>query len=357
MSKVEYDKVIAFHPGYYIGEVIEDSGMTQVEFAKRLDITPKNLSELIHGKTSMSRKVAKNLAAMLGTSVEVWLELQKTFDAKLIEIDRLKAEETELFYLSKFRYSFFQTVGDLKPTKKKTEQLGELLSFLKVSSLKLLEDPDFIVQYRRTASNHEDAVFISNLWVQTIYTLGAKQPTEKYTKKSLTEAIDKLRSFNHRNPGDVLDEMKAILARAGVALVVIPSLSRSGIFGATKWIGRDKAIVGLTDRRKSADTFWFSLFHELAHVLEYRTKQTYVLTEDSQADEIETQADDFAKDILIPNKSYDHWIKEKVFTEDDVIAFAKASDVHPGILVGRLQKEGLIGYRHLNHLKMKFSLN
>ena len=47
---IEYNDKMAFHPGYYIKEVIDDMGITQEDFAKRLDTTPKNLSLLIRGE-------------------------------------------------------------------------------------------------------------------------------------------------------------------------------------------------------------------------------------------------------------------------------------------------------------------
>ena len=73
---IEYNDTIAFHPGYYIKEIVEESGLTQEDFAKRLDTTPKNLSLLIRGEQSLSIDIAMKLSRMLGTSVNYWLNLQ-----------------------------------------------------------------------------------------------------------------------------------------------------------------------------------------------------------------------------------------------------------------------------------------
>ena len=53
-----------------------------------------------------------------------------------------------------------------------------------------------------------------------------------------------------------------------VALVLLPNLKNCGVNGAVKWLGKDKVVLVLNDRRKYADTFWFALFHEIgrAHV-------------------------------------------------------------------------------------------
>ena len=92
---IEYNDKIAFHPGYYIKEIIEESGLSQKDFAKRLDTTPKNLSILVRGEQSLSIDIAMKLSRMLGTSVEYWLNLQKSYDALIAEFESSKELEQE----------------------------------------------------------------------------------------------------------------------------------------------------------------------------------------------------------------------------------------------------------------------
>ena len=81
MSNVDEGKyIVAFHPGYYIADIISDMGITQVEFATRMGITVKTLRQLINGQVGISNDLAKKLSAMMGTSVEVWLNLQNTYE-------------------------------------------------------------------------------------------------------------------------------------------------------------------------------------------------------------------------------------------------------------------------------------
>lgn len=90
MNKKEYNDLIAFHPGYYISEVIEELEMTQEEFAKRLDLTPKHLNEIVNGKSKVTPEVANKLSVMLNTSIEMWLNLQTKYDIKIAEINARK---------------------------------------------------------------------------------------------------------------------------------------------------------------------------------------------------------------------------------------------------------------------------
>lgn len=90
MSNVkEYKDIVAFHPGYYIADIIDDMEISQNEFAARMGTTAKTLSKLINGQANISNDLAKMLSVMLGTSVEVWQNLQNTYDQKLIEIQQV----------------------------------------------------------------------------------------------------------------------------------------------------------------------------------------------------------------------------------------------------------------------------
>lgn len=92
---IEYNNKIAFHPGYYIKEIIDESGLSQKDFASRLDTTAKNLSILVRGEQSLSIDIAMKLSRMLGTSVDYWLNLQKNYDTLIAEFESEKELEQE----------------------------------------------------------------------------------------------------------------------------------------------------------------------------------------------------------------------------------------------------------------------
>ena len=87
---IEYKDTVVFHPGYYIADIIEDMEISKAEFATRMGITVKTLSKLINGQINISNDLAKKLSVMMGTSPEIWLNLQNAYDQKLIEIERVK---------------------------------------------------------------------------------------------------------------------------------------------------------------------------------------------------------------------------------------------------------------------------
>lgn len=103
---IQYNDKVAFHPGYYLQEIVENSGLTQEDFAKRLGTTAKNLSVLLNGKQSLSIDMATRLSRMLGTTIAYWLNLQQAYDEKRAEIqsDEELKREREVFKLIDYTY-------------------------------------------------------------------------------------------------------------------------------------------------------------------------------------------------------------------------------------------------------------
>ena len=90
MNKIEYEELIAFHPGYYIKDYIEEQGIMQEEFAKRLQTTPKYVSDLVNGRINLTDEMALKLSSVFGTSETMWLNLNKNYIEKKLEIEKKK---------------------------------------------------------------------------------------------------------------------------------------------------------------------------------------------------------------------------------------------------------------------------
>jgi addiction module antidote protein HigA len=82
---VGYKDLIAFHPGQYVEELIEDYNVTQKEFAERLGISEMKLGKLVNGEESISNDIAENLAKLTNISMQTWLNLQNAYDIKMAE--------------------------------------------------------------------------------------------------------------------------------------------------------------------------------------------------------------------------------------------------------------------------------
>ncbi len=276
MNKVEYENIIAFHPGYYIADLIDELGMTQDEFSKRLGVTAKNLSDLINGKAGISAKIAKNLSLMFGTSVSVWLDLQNRYDEKLLEIEALKAQKEAKADLVLIDYEFFLDLGLVDATKDKGQRALNLLKFLKISSFKVFKEKDILVRFGQTAVGGEKEILNSNAWVQTVINIGETSQTKTYDKKKLKALLPQIKETSHDKAAQFSPEFEELLAECGVAFVLLPSLKNSLVNTTVKWLGKDKVVLGMTGRGTQADGFWLSFFHAIKRILEKRITETWV---------------------------------------------------------------------------------
>lgn len=209
-------------------------------------------------------------------------------------------------------------------------------------------------------------VINANAWVQTAINMGSSSNTDVFSKKKLKAALPEIRSMTVQKPDDFMPRMKKLLADCGVALVILPNLKNCGINGAVKWMGKDKVLLALNDRRKFADIFWFALFHELGHVFQQRLTMLIVsdenkdeLMKDERLQKLEEEADVFSCNALIPEKEYRLFLEQtgKKFTSDAVISFAEKINILPGIVIGRLQHDRYLDQRSaLNSLKRKYTI-
>lgn len=335
---VEYNDVIAFHPGYYLKEIVDESGLTQEDFAKRLGTTPKNLSILIRGEQSLSIEMASKLSRMLGTTVGFWLGLQQAYDEKLAEIfsEQELLNERQTFKLIDYKY-FCDHFGLPNLPRKVDEQIKQVREFLNISSLTVLEERSLAVSFRSySESLTKSNIVNANVMVQIAINHALKLEMPRYNKKKFEKAVDfaLTQTKNHKS---FLPAVTDAFQDAGVALVLLPNLKNSGINGATKRID-GKMLLMVNDRRHYADTFWFTLFHEIGHILNGDLGMTF-------NDEAEDEADFYAQNKLIPQEQYETFISHnRLFDEKSITEFAESIDRDPGIVLGRLQKDGKIDY-------------
>lgn len=259
---IEYKDSLAFHPGYYIKEIIDESGITQADFAKRLDTTPKNLSLLVRGEQSLSVDIAMKLSKMLGTSIQYWLNLQNAYDIVRAQIASDKELELEKSILKMLGYSYFRDNFGLPDLPRKLdEQVIRVRTFLRVASLTVLTSRDMTVNFQSSAgSMNEEDIVKANTMVQIATNRAIETPAPPYSKKKFEKAVE-FASTQTRNHERFYPLIKERFLEAGVVLVVLPNLSGSKTNSATKKVGKSIMMM-INDRRLYADSFWLTLLSE-----------------------------------------------------------------------------------------------
>lgn len=351
---VEYNDKLAFHPGYYVKELVDESGLTQEDFAKRIGTTPKNLSIIINGEQRLSQDIAIKLSRITGTSIDYWLNLQKQFDAFCAEIESNKELKNEKKILKYLDYSYFRENFHLKDLPRDTDaQVIEIRKYLGVSSLMVLTQRDMAVNFRSTSEQLTEANIVkANAMVQIATNHAIKYKAPKYNKTKFSEAVSYALTLT-RQHDSFYELIKKAFYNAGVIFEILPNISGSKTNGATKKIGNNIMLM-VNDRRLNADTFWFTLFHEIGHII----NDDYGISFDKETGEKEKQADRFAEDQLIPPDAYTRFIKRERFGVEDIKSFANQINRDPGIVLGRLQNDRYVNYRDrsLQVLRTKYHI-
>lgn len=200
-------------------------------------------------------------------------------------------------------------------------------------------------------------------WVREAEIEAAKLTLADFDENRLRSSLDELRRLTRERAGEALETATEICSRAGVAVVHVPELPRTRISGCARWLSDKHALVGLTIRYKTDDQLWFTFFHECGHILLHRHRQTFVIDNaakhvgdkvvDPEMAKYEEEANRFAADTLVPPAALAEFLRlhGKTLSNDEIHDFAESIGVGPGIVVGRLQHDGVLKRHQGNKLK------
>lgn len=202
-------------------------------------------------------------------------------------------------------------------------------------------------------------------WVREAEIIASRIPLAEFDEATLRASLNELRRLTREEANAALSRAQEICSRFGVALVLVPELPGTRISGCARWLSDKYAMVGLTVRYKWGDQLWFTFFHELAHILLHRLRRFFVVDNaaDHMGDDVvdpvmakyEEEADRFAADTLIPPAELAKLPRHKPeeLTNEVIQDFARSIGIHPGIVIGRLQHDKVLGHWQGNKLKQK----
>ena len=358
--ETNYISDLAVHPGELLAETLEDLGMSQAELANRMGRPKQMINEIIKGKKSITPTTALELEDVLGIPSHIWLGLENEYQMVRAREKEKEQMEKESSMVSEFPYAELAKLGFVKATRKAIEKVEELKRFFGVAKLEQIAkvktyQPAFRVSDHTTVSHEAIAS-----WLQAARLKAASIETEHFDKKRLLSRLPEIKKAMLKGEiNEALQKVGAILADCGVALVLLPHFKKTKINGATFWLEEGKkAVVALSLKGSYADIFWFSLFHEIGHLLLHDKRELFLEDgyDDPKLKKQEEEADRFAGDFLIDAKAYEQFVMSGDFSRASIEAFAERCGVLPAIVVGRLMHDGLVKYnnRHLNGLRNRY---
>jgi len=343
----------AVPPGATIAEALEERGMSQRDLAARLGIQDTVLSDLIHGRRPITPETARGLELVLRIPMAFWLRAEARFREHKARIEETEKYRQWASWAQKFPLREMMKLGWLRAieTKQTAARVKALLSFLGVASPEAWDDSYDRMQiaYRKTRAFPIDENHLG-AWLRHGENEALEMDIPAYSRTAFLILMKQMREWS-AGSGDIpLEKIQKACADCGVALVYTPALPKSRAAGATRWVSAGRPLIQLSLRGKTDDHFWFTLFHEAAHVLEHGHKQTFVGLDDSE-DQKEIEANRWAADHLIPPAAWSGFLTGKQFSPSAILNFAKSQRIASGIVVGRLQREGKLANSACNKLK------
>lgn len=354
-NKNEFKPNYAVSPGEILADELEIRSMKQKELSKRTGITEKHIIDIVKAKSPITPSTAIKFERAIGMPADYWLNLESHYQeikARLAEEEKLQAH---LDWVKRVPFSEMAKLGWLPKRTSAKDKLVELLQFFGIASVDQWQEvwPKVSVAYRQNKT-HEVFPEAISAWLRQGEIEAEKLACAPFDKAKFRAALDSIRELTDADPSIFVPAMQQACAEAGVAVVFVPSIPKTGISGATRWINSNKAIIQLSLRYRTNDHFWFTFFHEAGHILLHGKKELFLEYNNGLGDEKEEQANKFSQNELIPAKAMINFIIDGNFTKGAIRTFAKSVGIASGVVVGQLQHRGLIKYQTHNDLKQTF---
>ncbi len=350
-TKYPYQPDYAVPPGATLKETLEVKGLSQADLALRTGLAEKTVSQIINGIAPITYETAAKLELVLGTPARFWNAREHSYRETLVRIEETERLAKEVEWLKELPLNVLADKGHIKKDDDKRSVVRQALHFFGVSSVSAWQDvwgrP--CAQYRGATTQKKRPGYVAT-WLRLGELAAESVSCEPYNAQRFREALRELRSLTAGSVAEWCKEVIAKCAAAGVVVVFVKEIAKAGVSGVARWMTKDKALIQLSLKYKTDDQLFYSFFHEAGHILLHGKRKVFV--EDGQGETVEEhEADSFAADILIP----DDQTRAMQYLKDSsaVVHFAKMLDIAPGLVVGRMQHDGLMPRAYCNELKRK----
>jgi len=346
------------HPGIILENELNMSGMSRKELSLRTGVTEKHICTVINGDRNISAEFARKLGYVFHDAA-YWLKKQSEYDEEQLrirEINNITSEELAVLKPLHDLMSHFIEHGYMHNNCSDIAKAMQLRELLGVSDLTVIPKITYNAAYRAQLSE--------NVKVDPYILFAWQWLCEKETEDiPVSSAIDivllrnslseiKAQMFGDINKG--IHTLQAIFSKCGIAFQVVKNFRGAPVQGFIKETSNGRLILCLTIRGKRADRFWFTLFHEIAHILNGDNKTRFV-DFDSVQNSAETKADLFAGNELIDPALYRKFVHTRdCLTWTGIESFAKKAHVQPYIVLGRLQNDGILDWSDYSDKLVKY---
>lgn len=355
-----YEPDHAISPGETLLETIEALELTQKELAQRMGRPVKTINQITKGAAQIIPETALQLEKVTGVPASFWNNAEANYREALARREERRRRDSQTAWVSRFSYSKMAALRFVPDVPDKPARVEALLHFFGVAA------PD---QWETTygglcGAARESATYESDLgdlsaWLRAGELTARECHCRPYDNDRFLKMLGTIRGLTTESPADIWPEVTRLCAESGVALAIVPELPRTHVFGFTRWLTPQKALIQLSLRYKTDDLLWFTLFHEAAHILLHGKREIFIEKRGVDSPK-EREADEWAGNFLIPPEEWHDFVARLPAkpTAAAIRSFAKKLGIAPSIPLGRLQhREKRVSPARFNSLKHKVDID
>ena len=329
---------------------MERDGLTHRDLVPMIG-TRSKVSEVLSGTRSITMPMARALHRHLGIPADVLLK------EPVVRV----AEDTQEIDWRRFPLRQMVDRGWVEPRENLRDSAEEIVKELMGKA----GGPQYVTAlYRKNDQNRANAKtdpYALNAWCWRVLAQANERSwSAQYTPPD--EPRELMSDVAKQSPtADGPRRAVEFLNEQGIAVEIVPHLSRTHLDGAAMKSRDGRPVIGLTLRYDRIDNFWWVLMHELAHAMFHLDEKTPAFIDDLKLDgtnDHEREADDLAQDALIPSEAWEDSEIAHRATPMAVIALAHELGIHPSIVAGRARfvqgnyrlLSQFVGTGEVNHL-------
>jgi addiction module HigA family antidote len=346
----KYQPQTVSHPGETLREKLEELQISPKEFAVRCNKAETIISEVLNGKRSITPDLAIHFETVTKIPASFWLKRQNSYNEAKARNEHQDLLTAATGWARSFPYTDMVKKGWLPAARKAQEKAAALFDFFAISSHQAWEN--FYLNGSLPASfrislAHANAPHAISAWLRRGDVEAANLTAPRYDKKALKSALPALKAVMARQPADYQAQAQKILLATGVKLVFTPCVAKAPVNGVARWIEKNSTpLIQISNRYRRNDIFWFSLFHEIGHILLHGRKAVFLenVQYEGADQQKEDQANAFAVSWTLTTAQQEQVLEALPLTDDGIRALAQTFGTHPAIIVGRLRRLGVYGH-------------
>lgn len=349
----------AKHPGIHLREILDTRGWTQTDLSFILGASLKKVNLIVAGKSGISPDMSKALGEALGFPPDYFADLQKSYSLALANEPHpsigLRARLLNSYPIREMMRRNWIKKGDAKDLER------QLANFFEVGDPSQI--PYLVHAPKKTNYEKKEIPPEQLAWLFRVKQIANCITAPPFSRHTLQTATKKMRSW--LIAPEEARHIPRILFECGVRFIIVERLPKSKIDGVCFWLNKNAPVIGMSTRFDRIDNFWFVLRHEIEHVLRGHGQSSSEEIIDSNLDESSGGIDEnlpeeerlanlAAADFCVESQKIESFLRRKYpfYYEKDVLAFSEINGVHPGIVVGQIQRH-LKRYNYLKNYQVR----